>query len=144
GTKITFTKGSTFSLNGHTHDFITVGANQTITATQYKNSRVSVRPYYHSGGPTTYGNILEVVSGINGGGQLGMEWSDSQTKMDGTDTNVGKLYYRSKRDNIAGWTVWKRLAFAEELAWSYITNKPTTLSGFGITDGLRSVTQPSG
>ena len=30
------------------------------------------------------------------------------------------------------------------LSWSYITNKPTTLSGFGITDGLRSVTQPSG
>jgi hypothetical protein len=144
GTKITFTKGSTFSLNGHTHDFITVGANQTITATQYKNSRMSVRPYYNSGGPTTYGNILEVVSGINGGGQLGMEWSGSQTKTDGTDTNVGKLYYRSKRDNMAGWTVWKRLAFAEELAWSYITNKPTTLSGFGITDGLRSVTQPSG
>lgn len=144
GTKITFTKGSTFSLNGHTHDFITVGANQTITATQYKNSRMSVRPYYHSGGPTTYGNILEVVSEISGGGQLGMEWSESQTKTDGTDTNVGKLYYRSKRDNVAGWTVWKRLAFAEELAWSYITNKPTTLSGFGITDGLRSVTQPSG
>ena len=144
GTKITFTKGSTFSLNGHTHDFITVGANQTITATQYKNSRMSVRPYYNSGGPTKYGNILEVVSEILGGGQLGMEWSGSQTKTDGTDTNVGKLYYRSKRDNIAGWTVWKRLAFAEELAWSYITNKPTTLSGFGITDGLRSVTQPSG
>lgn len=144
GTKITFTKGSTFSLNGHTHDFITVGANQTITATQYKNSRLSVRPYYNSGGPTTYGNILEVVSGINGGGQLGMEWSGAQTKTDGTDTNVGKLYYRSKRNIMAGWTVWKRLAFAEELAWGNISGKPTTLSGFGITDGLRSVTQPSG
>lgn len=35
-------------------------------------------------------------------------------------------------------------AFQGNLAWSYITNKPTTLSGFGITDGLRSVTQPSG
>lgn len=34
-------------------------------------------------------------------------------------------------------------AFQGNLAWSYITNKPTTLSGFGITDGLRSVTQPS-
>lgn len=139
GTKITFTKGSTFSLNGHTHDFITVGANQTITATQYKNSRMSVRPYYNSGGPTTYGNILEVVSGINGGGQLGMEWSGSQTKTDGTDTNVGKLYYRSKRDNMAGWTVWKRLAFAEELAWGNISGKPTSLSGYGITDGVNAV-----
>ena len=29
-------------------------------------------------------------------------------------------------------------------AFSEITGKPTTLSGFGITDGLRSVTQPSG
>lgn len=139
GTKITFTKGSTFSLNGHTHDFITVGANQTITATQYTNSRLSVRPYYVSGGPTTYGNILEVVSGISGGGQLGMEWSGSQTKTDGTDTNVGKLYYRSKRDNIAGWTVWKRLAFAEELAWGNISGKPTSLSGYGITDGVNAV-----
>ena len=35
-------------------------------------------------------------------------------------------------------------AFQGNLAWSYIFNKPTTLSGFGITDGLRSVTQPSG
>ncbi len=139
GTKITFTKGSTFSLNGHTHDFITVGANQTITATQYTNSRLSVRPYYNSGGPTTYGNILEVVSRTYGGGQLGMEWSGSQTKTDGTDTNVGKLYYRSKRDNIAGWTVWKRLAFAEELAWGNISGKPTSLSGYGITDGVNAV-----
>ena len=139
GTKITFTKGSTFSLNGHTHDFITVGANQTITATQYTNSRLSVRPYYSSGGPTTYGNILEVVSGISGGGQLGMEWSGRQTKTDGTDTNVGKLYYRSKRDNMAGWTVWKRLAFAEELAWGNISGKPTSLSGYGITDGVNAV-----
>lgn len=139
GTKITFTKGSTFSLNGHTHDFITVGANQTITATQYKKSRMSVRPYYNSGGPTTYGNILEVVSGISGGGQLGMEWSRRQTKTDGTDTNVGKLYYRSKRDNMTGWTVWKRLAFAEELAWGNISGKPTSLSGYGITDGVNAV-----
>lgn len=139
GTKITFTKGSTFSLNGHTHDFITVGANQTITATQYTKSRLSVRPYYNSGGPTTYGNILEVVSGNSGGGQLGMEWSGSQTKTDGTDTNVGKLYYRSKRDNMAGWTVWKRVAFAEELAWGNISGKPTSLSGYGITDGVNAV-----
>jgi hypothetical protein len=139
GTKITFTKGSTFSLNGHTHDFITVGANQTITATQYTKSRLSVRPYYNSGGPTTFGNILEVVSGNSGGGQLGMEWSGGQTKTDGTDTNVGKLYYRSKRDNIAGWTVWKRLAFAEELAWGNISGKPTSLSGYGITDGVNAV-----
>ena len=139
GTKITFTKGSTFSLNGHTHDFITVGANQTITATQYTKSRLSVRPYYNSGGPTTFGNILEVVSGNSGGGQLGMEWSGGQTKTDGTDTNVGKLYYRSKRDNMAGWTVWKRLAFAEELAWGNISGKPTSLSGYGITDGVNAV-----
>lgn len=139
GTKITFTKGSTFSLNGHTHDFITVGANQTITATQYTKSRLSVRPYYNSGGPTRYGNILEVVSGNRGGGQLGMEWSGSQTKTDGTDTNVGKLYYRSKRDHMAGWTVWKRLAFAEELAWGNISGKPTSLSGYGITDGVNAV-----
>jgi hypothetical protein len=139
GTKITFTKGSTFSLNGHTHDFLTVGANQTITATQYTKSRLSVRPYYNSGGPTTFGNILEVVSGNSGGGQLGMEWSGGQTKTDGTDTNVGKLYYRSKRDNMAGWTVWKRLAFAEELAWGNISGKPTSLSGYGITDGVNAV-----
>ena len=139
GTKITFTKGSTFSLNGHTHDFITVGANQTITATQYTKNRLSVRPYYNSGGPTTYGNILEVVSGNSGGGQLSMEWSGGQTKTDGTDTNVGKLYYRSKRDNMTGWTVWKRLAFAEELAWGNISGKPTSLSGYGITDGVNAV-----
>jgi hypothetical protein len=40
---------------------------------------------------------------------------------------------------MAGWTVWKRLAFAEELAWGNISGKPTSLSGYGITDGVNAV-----
>lgn len=52
-------------------------------------------------------------------------------------TNQGDAYFIAQ--HIRALT-----ALQGNLAWSYITNKPTTLSGFGITDGLRSVTQPSG
>nr|DAQ23826.1 MAG TPA: tail protein [Caudoviricetes sp.] len=52
-------------------------------------------------------------------------------------TNQGDAYFIAPR-------IKALTAFQGNLAWSYITNKPTTLSGFGITDGLRSVTQPSG
>lgn len=239
GTKITFTKGSTFSLNGHTHTFasltskptslsgygITDGVNAVSvtgsgnaittasisghTLTLTKGSSFSLSNHTHYIGTTqvqgssaeqaltgitkidnilklskatvtvntsykaeqnrlviygsTYGNDANYIKSAgklsygDGGPQLvfstgenpdasgvqsaALVYTDHDTIGAGVSlsfvTNQGDAYFIAP--HIKALT-----AFQGNLAWSYITNKPTTLSGFGITDGLRSVTQPSG
>lgn len=239
GTKITFTKGSTFSLNGHTHTFasltskptslsgygITDGVNAVSvtgsgnaittasisghTLTLTKGSSFSLSNHTHYIGTTqvqgssaeqaltgitkidnilklskasvtvntshkaeqnrlviygtTYGNDANYIKSAgklsygDGGPQLvfstsehpdasgvqsaALVYTDHDTIGTGVSlsfvTNQGDAYFIAP--HIKALT-----AFQGNLAWSYITNKPTTLSGFGITDGLRSVTQPSG
>lgn len=239
GTKITFTKGSTFSLNGHTHTFasltskptslsgygITDGVNAVSvtgsgnaittasisghTLTLTKGSSFSLSNHTHYIGTTqvqgssaeqaltgitkidnilklskasvtvntsykaeqnrlviygsTYGNDANYIKSAgklsygDGGPQLvfstgenpdasgaqsaALVYTDHDTIGVGVSlsfvTNQGDAYFIAP--HIKALT-----AFQGNLAWSYITNKPTTLSGFGITDGLRSVTQPSG
>lgn len=105
--------------SSHTHNSLAAVGNEQISATAY-GSGLHFKPYYSSGGPTTYGNILEYTSTNTGGGQLAMEWTGSQTESDGTDSNVGRVYYRSKRDCVNGWTKWMTLA--------YINDIPTKLS----------------
>ena len=239
GTKITFTKGSTFSLNGHTHTFASLtskptslsgygitdgvnavsvtGSGNAVTAasvsghtlTLTKGSSFSLSNHTHYIGTTqvqgssaeqaltgitkidnilklskasvtvntsykaeqnrlviygsTYGNDANYIKSAgklsygDGGPQLvfstgenpdasgaqsaALVYTDHDTIGAGVSlsfvTNQGDAYFIAP--HIKALT-----AFQGNLAWSYITNKPTTLSGFGITDGLRSVTQPSG
>ena len=239
GTKITFTKGSTFSLNGHTHTFASLtskptslsgygitdgvnavsvtGSGNAVTAasvsghtlTLTKGSSFSLSNHTHYVGTTqvqgssaeqaltgitkidnilklskatvtvntsykaeqnrlviygtTYGNDANYIKSAgklsygDGGPQLvfstnenpdasgiqsaALVYTDHNTIGTGVSlsfvTNQGDAYFIAP--HIKALT-----AFQGNLAWSYITNKPTTLSGFGITDGLRSVTQPSG
>nr|DAG60899.1 MAG TPA: tail protein [Caudoviricetes sp.] len=239
GTKITFTKGSTFSLNGHTHTFasltskptslsgygITDGVNAVSvtgsgnaittasisghTLTLTKGSSFSLSSHTHYIGTTqvqgssaeqaltgitkidnilklskatvtvntshkaeqnrlviygtTYGNDVNYIKSAgklsygDGGPQLvfstsenpdasgvqsaALVYTDHDTIGAGVSlsfvSNQGNAYFIAP--HIKALT-----AFQGNLAWSYITNKPTTLSGFGITDGLRSVTHPSG
>ena len=239
GTKITFTKGSTFSLNGHTHTFASLtskptslsgygitdgvnavsvtGSGNAVTAasvsghtlTLTKGSSFSLSNHTHYIGTTqvqgssaeqaltgitkidnilklskasvtvntsykaeqnrlviygsTYGNDANYIKSAgklsygDGGPQLvfstsenpdasgvqsaALVYTDHDTIGVGASlsfvTNQGEGYFIAP--HIKALT-----AFQGNLAWSYITNKPTTLSGFGITDGLRSVTQPSG
>lgn len=239
GTKITFTKGSTFSLNGHTHTFASLtskptslsgygitdgvnavsvtGSGNAVTAasvsghtlTLTKGSTFSLSNHTHYVGTTqvqgssaeqaltgiikidnilklskatvtvntsykaeqnrlviygnTYGNDANYIKSAgklsygDGGPQLvfstsenpdasgvqsaALVYTDHDTIGVGASlsfvTNQGDAYFIAP--HIKALT-----AFQGNLAWSYITNKPTTLSGFGITDGLRSVTQPSG
>lgn len=239
GTKITFTKGSTFSLNGHTHTFASLtskptslsgygitdgvnavsvtGSGNAVTAasvsghtlTLTKGSTFSLSNHTHYVGTTqvqgssaeqaltgiikidnilklskatvtvntsykaeqnrlviygnTYGNDANYIKSAgklsygDGGPQLvfstsenpdasgvqsaALVYTDHDTIGVGASlsfvTNQGEGYFIAP--HIKALT-----AFQGNLAWRYITNKPTTLSGFGITDGLRSVTQPSG
>ena len=239
GTKITFTKGSTFSLNGHTHTFasltskptslsgygITDGVNAVSvtgsgnaittasisghTLTLTKGSTFSLSNHTHYVGTTriqsssaeqaltgitkidnilklskasvtvntsykaeqnrlviygsTYGNDANYIKSAgklsygDGGPQLVFSTSENPdasgvqsaalvyTDHDTIGTGVSLSFVTNQGDAYFIAPHIKALtAFQGNLAWSYITNKPTTLSGFGITDGLRSVTQPSG
>lgn len=119
-----------FALAGHTHNSLAAVGNEQINATAY-GSGLHFKPYYSSGGPTTYGNILEYTSTNTGGGQLAMEWTGSQTKNDGTDSNVGRVYYRSKRDCVAGWTKWMTLAYTNDIPTklSQLTNDKGFVTG---------------
>ena len=239
GTKITFTKGSTFSLNGHTHTFasltskptslsgygITDGVNAVSvtgsgnaittasisghTLTLTKGSSFSLSNHTHYIGTTqvqgssaeqaltgitkidnilklskatvtvntshkaeqnrlviygtTYGNDVNYIKSAgklsygDGGPQLVFSTSENPdasgvqsaalvyTDHDTIGTGVSLSFVTNQGDAYFIAPHIKALtAFQGNLAWSYITNKPTTLSGFGITDGLRSVTQPSG
>ena len=119
-----------FALAGHTHNSLAAVGNEQISATAY-GSGLHFKPYYVSGGPTTYGNILEYTSTNTGGGQLAMEWTGGQTESDGTDSNVGRVYYRSKRDCINGWTKWMTLAYTNDIPTklSQLTNDKGFVTG---------------
>ena len=239
GTKITFTKGSTFSLNGHTHTFASLtskpsslsgygitdgvnaisvtGSGNAVTAasvsghtlTLTKGSTFSLSNHTHYVGTTqvqgssaeqaltgitkidnilklskatvtvntsykaeqnrlviygnTYGNDANYIKSAgklsygDGGPQLVFSTSENPdasgvqsaalvyTDHDAIGVGVSLSFVTNQGDAYFIAPHIKALtAFQGNLAWSYITNKPTTLSGFGITDGLRSVTQPSG
>ena len=119
-----------FALAGHTHNSLDAVGNEQISATAY-GSGLHFKPYYSSGGPTNYGNILEYTSTNTGGGQLAMEWTGSQTESNGTDSNVGRVYYRSKRDCINGWTKWMTLAYTNDIPTklSQLTNDKGFVTG---------------
>lgn len=181
GHTLTLTKGSTFSLSNHTHYVGTTriqssSAEQALTGiTKIDNilklskATVTVNTSYKAEQNrlviygTTYGNDANYIKSAgklsygDGGPQLvfstgenpdasgvqsaALVYTDHDTIGAGVSlsfvTNQGDAYFIAP--HIKALT-----AFQGNLAWSYITNKPTTLSGFGITDGLRSVTQPSG
>ena len=239
GTKITFTKGSTFSLNGHTHTFASLtskptslsgygitdgvnavsvtGSGNAVTAasvsghtlTLTKGSTFSLSNHTHYVGTTqvqgssaeqaltgitkidnilklskatvtvntsykaeqnrlviygnTYGNDANYIKSArklsygDGGPQLVFSTNENPdasgvqsaalvyTDHDAIGAGVSLSFVTNQGDAYFIAPHIKALtAFQGNLAWSYITNKPTTLSGFGITDGLRSVTHPSG
>lgn len=181
GHTLTLTKGSTFSLSNHTHYIGTThvqgsSAEQALTGiTKIDNilklskASVTVNTSYKAEQNrlviygSTYGNDANYIKSAgklsygDGGPQLvfstsenpdasgvqsaALVYTDHDTIGAGVSlsfvTNQGDAYFIAP--HIKALT-----AFQGNLAWSYITNKPTTLSGFGITDGLRSVTHPSG
>lgn len=137
---------STIKINGssitvaksdHTHTSLAAVGDQTISAKSY-NTGFTPKPYYNSGGPTTYGNILEYVSNRGGGGQLAMEWRGAQTKDDGTDYNTGRLLYRSKRDCLGGWTTWQTVAWYADVSSNKIMQSGTN-NAYDNTAGQRVI-----
>lgn len=149
GTKITFTKGSTFSLNGHTHDYlvIPVATEDTLNAS-YSNFQV----LYAGGGNGHNGR----PSGVDAYSLIRLRtaygWS-GQIML----ANNGDLYTRSAANaDIKATLAWRKIidssnigsqsvnyantaGSANSVAWGKVTGKPTSLSGYGITDGVNAV-----
>lgn len=181
GHTLTLTKGSTFSLSNHTHYVGTTqvqgsSAEQALTGIikidnilKLSKASVTVNTSYKAEQNrlviygTTYGNDANYIKSAgklsygDGGPQLVFSTSENPdasgvqsaalvyTDHDTIGTGVSLSFVTNQGDAYFIAPHIKALtAFQGNLAWSYITNKPTTLSGFGITDGLRSVTQPSG
>lgn len=217
GTKITFTKGSTFSLNGHTHTFASLtskptslsgygitdgvntvsvtGSGNAVTAASVsghtliltKGSSFSLSSHTHGLLHTNFTKTIDDTTTDNGwtmindtyGGfilkSLRMQYNAPSWVVNnyaagvafgGSDTKgVLSVGYSSANEGfkIAGGNGRKPVWWMQfhgtsgtnynmdnfsvnghTHKFSSLTEKPTTLSGYGITDGLRSVTQPSG
>ena len=145
---------SVYSKLGHTHDYlvIPVATEDTLNAS-YSNFQVLYAggSNGHNGRPSGVDaySLIRLRTAFGWSGQIML-------------ASNGDLYTRSAANaDIKATLAWRKIidssnigsqsvnyantaGSANSVAWGKVTGKPTTLSGFGITDGLRSVTQPSG
>ena len=133
GTTITATKGTTFSVNGHTHNY---ASSVKVGSTSYavSNNVISLPAYPTI--PTSLKNPNALTIQANGT-SLGTYDGSAAKTFNLTYSNVGAASASHNHDS-----VYSKLGHTHTFA--SLTSKPTSLSGYGITDGLRSVTQPSG
>ena len=133
GMTITATKGTTFSVNGHTHNY---ASSVKVGSTSYavSNNVISLPAYPTI--PTSLKNPNALTIQANGT-SLGTYDGSAAKTFNLTYSNVGAASASHNHDS-----VYSKLGHTHTFA--SLTSKPTSLSGYGITDGLRSVTQPSG
>ena len=84
-----------------------------------KNGRISLSTYPGANDVLYFGYIPKSQDSSNNSLYNKMSWNASENK----------LYVATVNAN----------TFLGSIAWSYIINKPTTISGYGITDGVSSV-----
>ena len=84
-----------------------------------KNGRISLSTYPGANDVLYFGYIPKSQDSSNNSLYNKMSW----------DASENKLYVATVNAN----------TFLGSIAWSYIINKPTTISGYGITDGVSSV-----
>ena len=140
-----YTKSSVDNLlNGkadssHTHSSLALSTTNVEpgNGSSHSSMLLSVKPYYAAANsvPSFYGNILEIEA--LGGSQLAMQWTGGQSKSDGTDTNVGRLYYRSRRDNCTAYTTWRTIAWTSDIPTkvSQLSNDKNYLTSHQSLDG---------
>ena len=84
-----------------------------------KNGRISLSTYPGANDILYLGYIPKSQNSSNNSLYNKISWDASENKLYVTTVNAD--------------------TFLGSIAWSYITNKPTTISGYGITDGVSSV-----
>jgi len=140
GTAITVTKGATFLTSHQALDHINPKTYADLNAMKPTGFEVSF-----AGGSNTTANK---PSGVDAYGVLGFRSANGwySQLLRSTVSNVG-LYIRDYNGDSATWKAWQRIALASDIptsmSWTAITSKPTTLSGYGITDGITAATAAS-
>ena len=145
---------SVYSKLGHTHDYLVIPeATEATLNASYSNFQVLYAggSNGHNGRPSGVDaySLIRLSTAYGWSGQIML-------------ANNGDLYTRSAANaDIKATLAWRKIidssnigsqsvnyantaGSANSVAWGKVTGKPTSLSGYGITDGLRSVTQPSG
>jgi hypothetical protein len=90
----------------HTHSYITYSGTLTaISGTTKHGSGLYLYGVYNNGYPSTYGNVITVQGG--GGGELLLGWQGS--------ASLGRIYYRSLRDNTDSWSSWGTVAYTSDI-----------------------------
>lgn len=79
----------------------------TTNPTKIGAGNIKVHTVYQADGPASFGNLINI--GGNGGFQMFVEWSGSQTAAG--QNLIGRIFTRFWRDNQAAWTAWKELAY---------------------------------
>ena len=99
----------------------------------------------NNGYPTRYGNVLSI--GGKGDGQILAGWST-------VDNGIERLYYRNRRDTCGTWSVWKTVAYYDDInalaptktgggasgTWGInISGNADTVDGYHASDLLRTL-----
>ena len=159
GHTLTLTKGSSFSLSSHTHGLLHTDFTKTIDDTTTDNGWTMINDTYGGfilkslrmqyNAPSWVVNDYAAGVAFGGGdtkGVLSVAYNSANTGFKIAGGNGKKPVWWMQFHGTSG-TNYNMDNFSvngHTHKFSSLTEKPTTLSGYGITDGLRSVTQPSG
>ena len=159
GHTLTLTKGSSFSLSSHTHGLLHTDFTKTIDNTTTDNGWTMINDSYRGfilkslrmQGNAPSWVVNNYAAGIAFGGSdtkgvLSVAYNSANTGFKIAGGNGTKPVWWMQFHGTSG-TSYNMDNFSvngHTHKFSSLTEKPTTLSGYGITDGLRSVTQPSG
>lgn len=159
GHTLTLTKGSSFSLSSHTHGLLHTDFTKTIDDTTTDNGWTMINDTYRGfilkslrmqgNAPSWVVNNYAAgvaFGGIDTKGVLSVAYDSANSGFKIAGGNGTKPVWWMQFHGTSG-TNYNMDNFSvngHTHKFSSLTEKPTTLSGYGITDGLRSVTQPSG
>ena len=159
GHTLTLTKGSSFSLSSHTHGLLHTDFTKTIDDTTTDNGWTMINDTYRGfilkslrmqgNAPSWVVNNYAAgvaFGGSNTKGVLSVAYDSANSGFKIAGGNGTKPVWWMQFHGTSG-TNYNMDNFSvngHTHKFSSLTEKPTTLSGYGITDGLRSVTQPSG
>ncbi len=116
GTTITATKGATFLTSHQALDHIDyLGNAAALGDTELPERGLRFYGVYKNGYPAYYGNLLRF--GGLGKSELVLGWT--------ADSNLGRIYYRSKRDqNPQAWSEWGTVAWLSDITSALSSYQP--------------------
>jgi hypothetical protein len=132
-------------LNGNTGNFVDLTTNQSITGSKTFNSillgnnTTLAQGAIHFKTPNGYALAAGYVSVLRDNNYLGIVTAANSNiaKLDTVNLSTNRIFSFPNKDGMFAMT--SDLTGLGTPSWSSVTSKPTTLSGFGITDGAKSL-----